>query len=357
MSFVKRLKPHFLLYAALTVLTLLLPVRMYSLQYTVKPNDTLWGIAKAHSIPVDSLTRLNDLVKESVYPGQKLIIPERIVKYSVQKDDNLTVIAQKLGSRVEYIVVFNNLPTETVYEDQVLLVPVTENRSVKNQNQDKEKPVTKNNPQTVIHVVKTDETLYSLARKYNTTVDSIKNLNGKKNTTLYAGEKLKIEPGIMDTIEKPLVILHNNDQKPAVSNTVKTVNAVYRRYDSFPVDKNSLKAYQYAESGLWFTLKQSATVYSIDRGTVVFTGLIPGYNNVVIMEYSDNRRAVYGGMTSLFVSKGTLLKNGDALGMSGYSISRAGYRLYFEIRKGKSVENIVQAFPFLKNVSVLEGNN
>ena len=42
------------------------------------------------------------------------------------------------------------------------------------------------------HTVKAGDTLYAIAKKYNTTVAKIQALNGMKNTTLTIGQKLKV---------------------------------------------------------------------------------------------------------------------------------------------------------------------
>jgi flagellum-specific peptidoglycan hydrolase FlgJ len=47
--------------------------------------------------------------------------------------------------------------------------------------------------QSVIHKVQAGDTLYSLSKKYNTTVERIQHLNGLTSTTLSVGQELKIK--------------------------------------------------------------------------------------------------------------------------------------------------------------------
>jgi hypothetical protein len=49
------------------------------------------------------------------------------------------------------------------------------------------------NNQSVIHKVQAGDTLYSLSKKYNTTVERIQQLNGLNSTTLSIGQELKIK--------------------------------------------------------------------------------------------------------------------------------------------------------------------
>jgi membrane-bound lytic murein transglycosylase D len=44
----------------------------------------------------------------------------------------------------------------------------------------------------IVHVVKSSETLYSVARKYGVTIQELKDWNDKSDSGLHVGEKLKI---------------------------------------------------------------------------------------------------------------------------------------------------------------------
>jgi tetratricopeptide (TPR) repeat protein len=53
-------------------------------------------------------------------------------------------------------------------------------------------PTPTTQPQYIVHVVRQGETLYSIARQYNTTVQAIMAANGLTNYTIYVGQQLRI---------------------------------------------------------------------------------------------------------------------------------------------------------------------
>ncbi|WP_018652651.1 N-acetylmuramoyl-L-alanine amidase family protein [Actinobacillus capsulatus] len=66
----------------------------------------------------------------------------------------------------------------------------------KKNSKDKESNLTKREPQKSsngYHIVQQDETLYSIARVYNTTPEKLSNLNNIKNNKITVGKKLKVQ--------------------------------------------------------------------------------------------------------------------------------------------------------------------
>ena len=47
--------------------------------YYVKPGDTLWSIAKRFRNKVSYIKEFNDLNDDTIYPGQRLLIPRLIL--------------------------------------------------------------------------------------------------------------------------------------------------------------------------------------------------------------------------------------------------------------------------------------
>lgn len=96
--------------------------------------------------------------------------------YIVKSGDTLYGIARKYGVSVNDIKIANNLSSNLLTIGKRLLIPSSNN--IKEDNN--------------YYIVKSGDTLYSIAKKYNTTVDEIKRLNNKNNNTLSIGEKLLI---------------------------------------------------------------------------------------------------------------------------------------------------------------------
>ena len=102
----------------------------------------------------------------------------------VQKGETLFSIAKKYNVRIEGIMEINHLHNEEISTGTRLII---------NPNQ----PAINENEEAVVpgyHMVKQDETLYSIARKYNTTVIELRALNELTSDTLRVGDELVIVP-------------------------------------------------------------------------------------------------------------------------------------------------------------------
>ena len=107
------------------------------------------------------------------YIGVPYTPPEGITTntYVVQKGDSLYSIARKYSTTIDKIKDLNNLTTNLLSIGQVLLIP------------------TNTNLETTYTVQKGDS-LYSIAKKYDTTVDRLKQLNNLKSNLLSIGQIL-----------------------------------------------------------------------------------------------------------------------------------------------------------------------
>ena len=149
----------------------------FILKYYIKKvsGDTLYGIARKFNTTVNDLKSLNNLTSDILQIGQKLKIPNSndYIKYIVQPGDTLYGIALKYQTTVNEIKSLNNLSSNIINIGQVLNIPVV-NNSYYN------------------YIVVKGDTLYGIARKFNTSVDEIKSLNNLTRNILQIGQVLKI---------------------------------------------------------------------------------------------------------------------------------------------------------------------
>ena len=165
--------------------------------YTVKVGDTLYSIAKKNNVSVLELVELNNLNTNTLRIGQQLKIPissnDDSGDYNthvVKSGDTLYKIASLYGMSVDELVKLNNLSTNNLSIGQVL--------KVKNNYYSDIKLGSKcygsgyKEPNYLTYTVKSGDNLYSIAKKYNTSVDNLMELNSLISNNLTIGQKLKI---------------------------------------------------------------------------------------------------------------------------------------------------------------------
>lgn len=99
------------------------------------------------------------------------------VQYVVRAGDSLWLIAQKYGTTVDAIKKMNNLTGDLIRIGQVLTIPVS------------------GTPPYTEYTVKAGDSLWRIARQYNTTVEALMNLNGLTSDLLMIGQVLKVPIG------------------------------------------------------------------------------------------------------------------------------------------------------------------
>jgi LysM repeat protein len=137
--------------------------------YKVISGDSLWKISTTFKVSVSNLKTWNGLTTDSIYVGQTLkIAPIHVVAAG----DTLWLISKKYGTTVDAIMRLNNLTSAIIYVGQVLKIS--------------EAPVQIPTPvpvptapviETVNYKIVSGDNLWTLAQKYNTTVDAIMKTN------------------------------------------------------------------------------------------------------------------------------------------------------------------------------------
>lgn len=96
------------------------------------------------------------------------------VEYVVRAGDTLWLLSRRYGTTVDAIKRLNGLTNDLLYIGQVLKIPSSQTTPY------------------IEYTVKSGDTLWLLAQRYNTTVDAIKGQNGLTSDLLYIGQVLRI---------------------------------------------------------------------------------------------------------------------------------------------------------------------
>lgn len=185
--------------------------------YTVQKGDSLWSIAKRFNVGVDEIKSANNLTSNLINVGQKLVIPgaapsdQTNVTYVVQKGDSLWSIANANNTTVDEIANLNDLDTNTIYVGQILQIP--------NSGDLQENP---SSTSDTVYVVKSGDTLYSIALRYDTTPNAIINKNNLTSSVLTIGQQLIIPSDPESTGEDDITtnntyVVQNGDSLYSIS--------------------------------------------------------------------------------------------------------------------------------------------
>ena len=160
----------------------------------IKKGDTLSQIAIDYNTTIEKLVEINNIRNPNlIYAGNRLLVPvtnsnssdqengenqlQDYQIYTVKKGNTLSQIAINYNTTVEKIVSLNNITNPNlIYIGQNIKIPIVRYSG------------------NTTYTIKRGDTLYSISRRYNTTVANLVRINRIKNPNLiYAGNVIKIE--------------------------------------------------------------------------------------------------------------------------------------------------------------------
>jgi len=151
-------------------------------QYVVQPGDTLFSLSRRFNTSVQAIMQANGMMTTFLRAGQTIWIPVSgeppagPIVHIVQPGETLFSIARKYNTTVWAIMATNGLTSTTIMAYRALFIP-----SVMQ-------------PGPIIHIVMPGETLYTIAQRYNTTVSLIMLANRMTTYSLYVYQQLIIPP-------------------------------------------------------------------------------------------------------------------------------------------------------------------
>ena len=164
-----------------------LPVRSGD-WYRVRRGDTLSKIARQFAVPVYKLKAINRLDGNVIHVGQKLRLqtaaPARSAssddgdeeprEYTVRRGDTLSKIALRFDVGLGFLRQLNKLKSDLIRPGQKLRLRASR-------------------LEEAVHVVKEDETLTEIARRYRVSVSQLQRLNGLVGDRILIGQKLRLK--------------------------------------------------------------------------------------------------------------------------------------------------------------------
>lgn len=187
--------------------------------YIVKKNDNLYDIAKNNNTTVGIIKALNNLTSNILQVGQVLLLPVAKVEqsnvndyliYTIKPGDNLYNIAKNYNITLDELINFNEQGTTLLHIGDQLLIPISNNKTT-NKN--------------IQYIIKPGDTLYNIAKRYNTTVDEIKRVNNFNTNMLKIGDVIFL-PGTSSY--KTYVIRTNDSLENIAAHFNTTVEEIMR---------------------------------------------------------------------------------------------------------------------------------
>lgn len=174
--------------------------------YLIQPQNTLYSISKEYNVTVEEIKKANKDWDGELKIGQIILIPRKSAKkeesndskksgtitHKVEKGQTLYSISKIYNVSIDDIVKINKGLENGLSNGQEILIPKP--NEVKKEKEDKKEKTKNETPKTnnQIHIVEKGETFYSLSKKYNISIDSLKLINPNLENGLKNGDTLSL---------------------------------------------------------------------------------------------------------------------------------------------------------------------
>jgi len=253
--------------------------------YTVRPGDTLSGIAAMFNVTVNTIIGANDIKNGVIQPGETLIIlPITGVQHTVAKGDTLASLAKDFYSDAHDIASYNSLNDGVALTvGQTLIIPNGEATAIVNSG------------------------------------TPVKSSTGAKGAT---GSHAKI-------IAK---IAKGSKTEPFLGGSGPALDG----YFSWPVNGGIITQGLHGWNGVDIGAPKGTAIYAAAGGTVLIAksggGWNGGYGNYVVIAHGNGTETLYAHMSQVLAQAGDTVSQGDTIGKVGMTGEATGNHLHFEVR-------------------------
>ena len=342
--------------------------------HIVKRGDTLYGLGRRYNMTVAEIQAMNNLSDASLSIGQTLKVkagpkqpepvqteasvqpsPVRTVPrsslpadffYEIQRGDNLYRISREHNISMNELVEWNEFAdvNVSIHPGQHIIIkdPGTSSEAQEEtpERPDQELRLVRDDTveeQTVViekvYIVQPKDTLYRIAREYNTSVDELKRINSLTSNNLTVGQRLYLagSPRPVDQVALDRLTEEDLLKKDKIRNDLV-----------MPMDGRILSEYGLRHGkphkGIDIGAKAGTPIYAVLDGIVVYSGVQGAYGNVVVLEHPDFVMTVYAHNEKNLVKVGDKVEKAQQIAAVGSTGNANGSHLHFEYRiKGKAI--------------------
>ncbi|MEO8286684.1 MAG: LysM peptidoglycan-binding domain-containing protein [Chloroflexota bacterium] len=284
----------------------MMPQREVVISYTVKPGDTLKGIAGRYGVDVPTMLESNEIPDpDNLAIGSQLrVLPVAGMEYKIEKGDTVLSIAEKLGVTPQMILDYspNKLTPESVLQiDQVILVPGGSPQRAPVEVAARIEPVARGAEAPVV------------PPKADSKVNSVKpppKATPKPNPKPQPTAKPAAKP--------------DNTYKAGTGRMVWPVNGTITQYFSG------------AHNGLDIAIRAGTPIHAADSGKVIWSGWrTDGLGYCVFIDHQNGLTTVYGHMIRQpAVYVGQYVNKGQVIGYIGSTGHSTGPHVHFMVKVG-----------------------
>lgn len=242
---------------------------------------------------------------------------DKIYEYTVVAGDTVASIAQKFGISEDTIRWQNSLKSKNaIKENQILqILPVT----------------------GVSHKVQKGDTVYSIAKKYDSSAQAIvdfpyNTFTNDETFELAIGQIVIVPDGVMPEQTYWSPVARVRQITPDAGTVVASGNFVW------PAAGSISQRFAWYHKGVDIANNASPNILAADAGKVIVAGWPDsyGYGNRVMIDHGNGFVTLYAHLSSIYVTAGQTVARGAAVGKMGSTGRSTGIHLHFEIIKSGS---------------------
>jgi murein DD-endopeptidase MepM/ murein hydrolase activator NlpD len=234
-------------------------------------------------------------------------VRDSIIDYQVQSGDTVTSIAGKFGVSADTIRWENNLLGGKIKVGQAIkILPVT----------------------GVAHTVAKGDTVYSIAKKYDSEAQAIvdfpfNTFTNDETFELAIGQTVIVPDGVMPSVQVTARVRQMTPNAGSVTASGRFV---------WPTQGVISQRFSWYHPGIDIANSAAPLVVAADSGRVIYAAWDPsGYGNMVLIDHGNGYQTRYAHMSQIMVIGGQTVAKGQTIGRMGSTGHSTGIHTHFEI--------------------------